>query len=333
VGVSTFSKGLDVTKIFGILAFLVVFSGCSSMRSVALKTAAPLFMDSMAGIEGEGSWLQFKMGTPANLTLIDGLLAVRPLDENLLAAAIKGNAGYGFGVEETLYLEDKLAEVENSVHKERALYYYTKAFNYGLKYLEANDLSLDELTKSLKTKQGIVGLLDSQLSGDMTSLESMLYMGQSLGSMVNLQRENIQMVSYLPLAKGIFDWVCDVKRDIAHGMCDIFYGSYEAGRPAMLGGNPEKGREIFEKFIKENPANWLARVSFLEHFAIPQYDEDIYLSQKKDLEKFVVLHKEQLKWSPSGDENPMFANKRLRLFQAIAVKRFEIIKKYEKDIF
>ena len=35
-----------------------------------------------------------------------------------------------------------------------------------------------------------------------------------------------------------------------------------------LGGNPEKGRKIFENYIKENPANWLARVAF-SNYIIP----------------------------------------------------------------
>lgn len=322
-----------MAKIVGILVLFFTVAGCSTMRSVALKTAAPLFMDSMEGIEAEGSWDHFKEATPGMLSLIDGLLAVRPYDESLLVAAIKGNAGYGFGVYETLFLGDKLADNENTTNKDKAIYYYSKAFGYGQKFLEANDLNLDNLRDAMKDKKGIPGLLDAQLSGDKTSLEAILFTAQALGSMINLQRENIQLVSYLPMAKGMFDWVCEIEPTIAHGTCDIFYGSYEAGRPAMLGGNPERGRKIFLDFIEKNPNNWLGRVAFIEQYSIAQYDEDSYLEQRKDLEKFLVLHKEQQKWDPSQKGHEAFANKSLRLYQAIGMKRFEIIKKYEKEIF
>lgn len=320
-------------KIFGTLSLLMMISSCSGIRSLALKTAAPLFMDSMKGIEAEANWEAFKQSTPGNLALIDGLLAVRPYDENLLVAAIKGNSGYAFGVYETLYLEDKLSENDKTFNKEQAIAYYTKAFHYGLAYLKENDLTLDDLQNALKDKKGIMGLLESQLSGNQVSLEGILFTAQALGSMINMQRENIQLISYLPVVKGMFDWVCDIDPNIGHGMCQIFYGSYEAGRPAMLGGNPEKGREIFEKMIKAQPHNWLARVAFVEYYAVPQYNEEVYRRQKKDLVKYEQLLKEELNWDPSMKRNEAFSNRRLRLYQAIAIKRFQILRKYEKDIF
>lgn len=320
-------------KIFGTLSLILALSSCSSIRSLALKTAAPMFMDSMAGIEAEGNWEAFKKGTPGNLALIDGLLAVRPADEYLLVSAIKGNSGYAFGVHETLYLEDKLAENDKTFHKDQAIAYYAKAFDYGQAYLKANDLTVTDLQNALKDQKGIRGLLESQLSGDQLSLEGIVFTAQALGSMINLQRENIQLISYLPVVKGMFDWACDIDPTIGHGMCQIFYGSYEAGRPAMLGGNPEKGRSIFEKMISEQPNNWLARVAFVEYFAVPQYNEEVYNRQKKDLMKYEQLLKAELNWSPGKEKDGAFSNKRLRLYQAIAIKRFQIIRKYEKDIF
>lgn len=320
-------------KLIGVFSCILLISSCSSIRSVALKTAAPLFMESMAGIEAEGNWENFRKAVPGNLTLIDGLLAVRPTDENLLVSAIKGNAGYAFGVEETLYLEDKLAETGNSFHKDQAIAYYTKALEYGLQFFKANDLTFDDLKMALKDKHGVQGLLESQLSGNSTTQEGVLFTAQSLGSLINLQRENIQLISYLPLVKSMFDWVCELNPDIAHGACQIFYGSYEAGRPAMLGGNPEKGKEIFVKMINDNPNNWLARVAFIEYYAIPQYDQNVYNRQKKDLIKFENLLKEELNWNPSTKNEEVFSNRGLRLYQAIAIKRFQIIKKHEKEIF
>lgn len=320
-------------RLFGTIFVLLMVTSCSTMRSVALKTAAPLFMESMSGIEAEGNWEQFKNGVPANLTLIDGLLAVRPYDENLLMAAIKGNAGYAFGVSETLYLSDKLQDESKSAHKEQAIAHYTKAFEYGLRYLKQNDLTFEDVKKAMKEKKGIPGLFDNQLAGDQVDLEAILFSAQSLGGLVNLQRDNLQLVSLLPVVKGMFDWVCGEQPNIAHGMCDIFYGSYEAGRPAMLGGNPEKGKEIFEKLIEANPHNWLARVAFLEYYSIPQYDEDVYNRQKKELIKAEEKLKASLNYDPKGNQDPAFAIPTLRLYQAIAIKRFQIIKKYEKDIF
>ena len=59
------------------------------------------------------------------------------------------------------------------------------------------------------------------------------------------------LVSNLPIVKGLFDWVCSKSPNINFGACDIFYGAYQAQRPLMLGGNPEKGKEIFLKVEKK----------------------------------------------------------------------------------
>lgn len=318
---------------FGFLVLLPLLCSCAGIRSLALKTAAPLFKDAMSGLESESNWEGFRRGTPGNLTLIDGLLAVRPSDETLLMAAIKGNAGYAFGVLETLYLDDKLNDEEESFHKQQAIAYYSKAFSYGLQFLEANDLSFSDVERSIKDEKGIPGLLGNQLSNDESTLEAILFTAQSLASLINLQRERMLLVAKLPVAKGMFDWVCEEKPDIANGTCQIFYGSYEAGRPRMLGGNPDKGKEIFEEFILANPHNWLARVAFIQYYAIPQNNENAYRMQAKELERFISLQENKLNWMPGAKTPDAFKIKSLGLYQAIAIKRYKTIKKYEKDLF
>lgn len=320
-------------SIFILLSLIMIISGCSTIRNMALKTATPMFFEATPGLEKEGDWENFKNAVPGNLALVDGLLAVRPEDENLLVTATKGYSGYAFGVHETLYLNDLYAERERSRHKERALNHYSKAISYGLKFLEVNDVSFEELRKAIREPNGVKNILDDELGSSELDLEGVLFTAQALGSYINLQRTNMALVAQLPIVKGMFDWVCEQKPDIAHGTCQIFYGSYEAGRPSMLGGNPEKGKEIFEKYIKENPANWLARVAYLQYYIIPMSDEDLYAKEKAAMKKYTKLHKEANRWSPDKKDRPEFANKRLRLYQTIAVKRFKYIKKYEDDLF
>lgn len=313
--------------------FLPSLLGCATIRKAGLGVAAPMFKDAMKGMEEEGDWNHFKKATIPNLTLVEGLLSIRPDDPSLLLAAIKGNAGYAFGVEETLYLDDKYQDKDHSIHKERAIAYYSKAVEYGLHFLEENDVSLSDLQKAQNQPGGVKAILNSELSTNETTLELMLFFAQSMGSLINLQRDNILLVAQLPIVKGVFDWVCMEQPDIAHGTCNIFYASYEAGRPATLGGNPKEGKRIFEDMIKKNPANWLARVALIQYYAIPQYDEETYNFQKKSLEKYEDILKESFSWVPGRKADENFNDPTLKLYQAIAIKRYQIIKKYEDDLF
>ena len=103
----------------------------------------------------------------------------------------------------------------------------------------------------------------------------------------------------------------------------------------MLGGNPDEGRKIFLKTIKEQPHNWLARVAYIQFYLIPQSDEDGYKAQKFHLEKYQSLAEDQMKWSPNSraSKDPAFGNKNIRFFQALAIERYKIISKYEKEFF
>ncbi|MBT3583445.1 MAG: hypothetical protein HN509_00950 [Halobacteriovoraceae bacterium] len=320
---------------WGLLAILLtITSSCSGLRRMAVGTTSPLFVEAGYEMQTEASWDNFKLGVLGNLKLMEGMLYVRKSDENLLATLAKGYSGYAFAINETQYLKDKLAENDKEYHKNLAIMNYSKGLRYGLRWLLENDISYKQLQKSAGDNLGIEKLLDSQLGDDTIELETVLFSAQALASLINLQKTNLRLVAQLSIAKGMFDWVCKKRPDINFGTCSIFYGSYEAGRPKMLGGNPQKGKEIFKKLIAKNPHNWLARAAFIEYYIIPMSDEKEYKIQKLALRKAQVIHNKDLKWSPASPvKSEVFAAKEMRFFQALGLKRFQIIRRFEKDIF
>ena len=162
----------------------------------------------------------------------------------------------------------------------------------------------------------------------------MLFTAQSLGSLVNLQKDNISLISQLPIAKGMFDWVCLKEPSINYGTCDIFYAAYEAGRPTMLGGNPQKGKEIFLKAIAKHPHNWLIRTSYMQFYLIPQNDEEGFKEQMLALK---VFHEEFNKFyiydNQEKLELPWMREEGLRFYQTLSLKRYELINRFQKQFF
>jgi hypothetical protein len=317
------------------LTILIVtqMTACSSIRRTGLGIASPMFVDALPVMEKEGIWERFRTGTIPNLKLAEGLLATDPENEDLLVSSIKGYAGYGYGVYETQYMFDKYAEVENSQNRILAINTYLKSFHYGLKLLELNDINFDDLKKRINNTKSMKDYLEDNLSNDALTREGVLFSAQSLASLINLQRDDMVLVSYLPIPKALFDWVCQKDPGIAYGTCAIFYGSYEAGRPAMLGGNPSKGKEIFEKALAQYPHNWLVRIAYLENYIVPMMDEDLYAREKKIMKNYAKLLQKELIRFPEVKPDDHFENPYLKVYQAIAIKRFEAIVKNEENIF
>jgi len=323
-------------RVINSLASLVVglsLISCSSLKRIAVGSSSSLLYDASYELETEDNWEHFAKAVPSTLKLIEGLYSIKPDDEKLLVTLTKGYAGYSFVVPESLYLKDFYEESDNSVHLEQALYHYSRALEYGLQFLKLNNISYKDLVAANKTSGGIPALLNEELDDEMLHYEGVLFTAQALGQLVNFQRTSMTMVAQLPIAKGLFDWVCTKKPDMNFGACQIFYGAYEAGRPRTLGGDPQKGKKIFLKLIKDNPSNWLARVAYMQFYLVPMLDEAGYKKQKFFMETARRKHYKELKWSPLKKSSSDFKEKRLRLYQSLAIKRFEIIQKFEKDIF
>ena len=323
------------SKMLMLLAISILLSYCGFIQRIGIGTTSPIFYKASNGMQAQNDFENFEKSVLGTLMLTEGLLSLKPGDMNFLATLTKGYAGYAFAVNETYFLDDLYAEKDKSVHKDAAVVNYSKAMDYGLQYLAKEGLTYQMLQKSVTEKEGVVGILEDKMDDDMRDLEVVLFTAQSLASMINLQKDNMTLVSQLPIAKGMFDWVCSKKPDIHYGACDIFFASYEAGRPSMLGGNPEKGKEIFLKLIQKQPHNWLVRVAYIQFYVIPQSEDGEYSSQKFHLEKFTELHRKQKIWMPENKAaaDPAFGENMMRVYQTLAIKRFEYIKKHEKDLF
>lgn len=319
------------------LSLLLIFftlNSCS-FNSLAVSGSSGLLYSASTEAEAEPNYEIFKSGVPGNLMLMEGLLAESPENKDILLTLTKGYAGVAFAVNETEMHSEEWSEAKSENGKSQALFNYTRAMNFGLRYLKTNNISLSELLEKVNEPQGVTHLLDKRLSSDKKDLELVLFTAQSIGALINLQKDNISLVAQLPLAKSMFDWVCMKKPQINYGTCDIFYGAFEAGRPKMLGGNPEKGKEIFLQAIAKHPHNWLIRTSFMLYYLIPQNDKDGFLVQIDYLKKKQAEFNSFYVYTSNPEAKNVDWNreKSVRLYQSLALKRLELMEKHQKQFF
>lgn len=310
---------------------MIIGVSCSMVKSIGVSSTASVMKEASTEANTEANFDMFVAGMPANIKMLESLWFTNQDNENLLTLLIKGYGGLGFGVSETLYLKDSILGNADSKYKEQALYHYTKAFDYGVRYFKNKGISIENLLDK-EAAGKLPSLMDKEFNDE--DMLAAFYFAQSWGSLINLQRDNVFLLANLGSVKAIMDWVCKRDANFESGSCMLFYAVYEAGRPAMLGGSLEKGKEIFLNFINKYPENLLARVAYIQFYIVPMMDEVLFAKEEE------FLTKEFLYWNGvrnladrSKGTQKYLEHKEFNLYNSIAQKRFEIIVKLKNEIF
>lgn len=315
--------------LIGLLTLLV---SCSSVHKVGVRSISGMLYRASFEMETEDNWETFRTAVPANLKLMESLLSLDPNNTTLMASLIKGYTSYAFAVYETLYLDDQLAD-RDSIYKEKIIHYYSRALKIGEKFLAQYGIEYADFMSRMKENENVMTYLDDEMDDDPETLDGVLFFAQALVSLINYQKSNYLLIAQAPVGKALYDWVCSKKPNIAYGACDLFYGAYATSRPKLLGGDPQKGKEHFLSVIQRFPSNWLTRVSYMQFYLIPMMDEQGFEKEALILDEAVTKHKKNIRWSPNKKKDLSFKDKQMRFYQTIAIKRYNIIKKYRKDIF
>lgn len=308
--------------------FILLIGGCSSVQKWAVRRASPVFHKAGEQLTREDSWEFFKNSAPGNLKFLEVVYLTDPNNMELLPTVIKAHVGYAYAVPETLAFEDELKGSPADFHKTEAIHHYTRALDYGVHYLSLRDVSRKDLLSLAEDK--LLLKLNKEISRN--DLVALAYTAQAWGSLINLQKDDVALVSQIPRVKILFDYVCKENPDLEYGICDIFNAQYEASRPRMLGGNPEKAKELYASAMKKYPQHLLIPVNMIQYIHLPSMDGEEY-------EKMAAtLKREFAEWSSKrrdnlADESRYRKHRDLNLFNAIARKRFDIIEQHKKKIF
>lgn len=310
-----------------LLPLLLVTTSCGTLQKWALRSSTPVFEKASDGLMKEGNWEFFRASTPGNLKFLELLYLQDKENYKLLSVLIRSYSAYAFTVHETLAYEDSLIGIEDSQAKKDAIAFYTRALDYGLVYFKHKGIDRSDLLSNdyekLKTKLKEFGEDD---------LYALLYTGQAWGSLINLQKDNIALVSQIPNVKLLFDRACWLKHNVDQNVCDMFFAQYETSRPKMLGGNPEKGEAMFIKSINKHPKNLLIRMNYIQSSIVPAMDAAKYEQQAE------IMRKEIAEWEDINRDGlesvSTYKNSDdLNLYNAIAKKRFLAVEQHKSKIF
>jgi hypothetical protein len=310
-----------------LLPLLFVSVSCGTLQKWALRSSTPVLEKSSEGLMHEGNWEFFRASAPANIKFLE-LIWLQDQDNfKLLSVLIKSYAGYALGVHESIALEDELSGAEDSQAKKDAIIFYTRALDYGLTYLKHKGIERSDLLSNDFDK-----LKNKLKEFDEDDATALLYTGMAWGGLINLQKDNVSLVSQIPNVKLLFDRACWIKHNIDHNVCDIFLLNMNLPVRKCWVAIRKKARSFSLRLSTSIPVILLIRMNYIQFSILPMMDAEKYEKQslvmKEEIAKWEDLNRDGLE-SVSTYKN----SAELNLYNAIAKKRFLAVEKYKSKIF
>lgn len=143
-----------------ILTASFILVSCGSLNKAAVRTTSEILYTASFDIESESNWENFEKSVLPNLKMAEGMLSLQPENPDLLATLTKGYAGYALAVNETLWMDDLYSNKMESAHQDQAIANYSKAFEFGLRYINLKKIEYRDLSLKMNDEGAIANLLE-----------------------------------------------------------------------------------------------------------------------------------------------------------------------------
>ena len=276
-----------VMKKYILIISLIFLSNCS-INKMLIKSVTGFVDSGQTVLYREGNLDIAEHFLANNLKTIELLLEKDPDNQELNILAAQGFGAYAMG-----FLEDKDLESASKL--------YIRGVDYGLKALPKNK----KFDKTIKTKD--LEIILQKYTAD--EIPALFWTGYNWGLFVLQNLDKPENLINLAKIEMIMRRCLELDESYYFYSVDIFYGAYYAGRPRILGGNPEKGQKFFLNNIKMNENIMIGKVFYAQYFAMQTYNEELFDKLINEILEFDL------------EQNPDY-----RLLNAIAQKKAQILK-------
>ncbi len=244
------------------LIFLFMLSSCSLNRLI-INSAGRFMEDGIQVIYQEDDLKIAEQFLANNLKMIELLLSKDPGNRrlNLIAAQ-------GFGAFAMAFVEDEDPDRATRLYQRGLAYAFQslpKRKNFGS---TIKPLELEALLKTYSKKD----------------VPALFWLGYNWGSYVLQHLDDPRRLVNLSKVEMIMHRVLELDETYNFAGVHLFYGSFYAARPPILGGNPEKGREHFERNLKlTNNSFYMTKYFLARYYAVQVQDREMFDSLLNDI--------------------------------------------------
>lgn len=275
---------------FLLLVTLTVALFACSPKTIIVRQMTDLVDDGMIAFEQDDDLDLIEKAIPANIKLLEAMLANSPDDSRLITLLSRLYGSYAFGfvetrLEETLYLDQSDEERAQNIDrlKDQVNRYYEKGAGYALMALEK---SLPGAADAFRKVNTIVPYLDRLGEQEVAPL---FWYGFNLGAWVNRNLDSIRAISRAHVARKVMERVVQLDSAYNHGGAHLFLLAYFGSRPPMMGGSQDKAREHYRRLKKIVGDEFLLADLFYGRYC---------LQQQQDRDAFVDLMRQIINQPP-----------------------------------
>ena len=242
-------------KILNLTAMLVLMgmlNGCANLMSSVTSGLAEDLADTILNSNDVDT---VREGIPAYLLMIDSFLRSSPNNPELLMAASNLNSAF------TIF-----------TNEERGRLLSQKSLDYSLRAACARNKTLCDLNEAEFEvyKQRVDAITNKDV--DIAYSLAVAWTGW-----MQAHSNDWNAIAQLGKVKYLMAHCIELDETISDGGPHLYMGGLETVLPASLGGNPEKGREHFERSIKISQGQFLmAKVVFAEQYAKLVFDKHMH---------------------------------------------------------
>lgn len=262
----------------------VALGGCD-IGKITVNTTSKVLIRAQPSLQQEADYEMARQAIPGALKTVEGFWIVDPDNERLIKILTEGYCQYGTAFVEDDWEQAKFDKNLDAIeyHNTRSTHIFTRCMNYALKTLGKRWQK-----EIFEGPEVVAKLLKDTGSGKRFP---MLMAGMALGSIINHNLTRIEMIAYLPTVEAILNRVIEIdtkngppKNKQHAALPYVALGMIHTARGKAMGGDPDKGRAMFEMALKVTDNKFLlARTLMAYRVGLATNDRKFFHEQLKQV--------------------------------------------------
>ncbi len=233
-------------------------AACSAVNHVAVLSTADIMTLGRGATLEEPDYQLAREAMPAQLKLIETLIASEPANRDLRRLAAEGFGGAAF-----LFIED--------AEPARAKGFYRRGRDHALTALALKSRFIGLANKPLDAFQAALK------TASLDDVPDLFWAGFCWAGAINLSKDDPSALADLPKAVALMTRVRELEPTFHFAGADIFFGVYYASRPRLLGGDPEKAESAFARAREATSGQYLMTdVLDARWYAVAAQDRELF---------------------------------------------------------